>query len=252
MTTSHHDLRLAQAVEDLAVEQLVAEPGVEALDEAVLPRAARGDVGGLGAHRRDPFLHRLGHELRAVVGADVARHAAQDEQIGQDIDHVRGLELAGDPDRQALVRELVDDVEHAVLPSVVGAVLDEVVGPDVVRALGPQPDAGPVRQPEPAALGLLLGDLQPLAAPDPLHPLVVDHPARRGPQQLGDLAVAVAAVLARELDDVGGEPFLVVPAPRELALRRAVLAERGTGAALGDLKLVSDVLDAGAATRGAQ
>jgi hypothetical protein len=133
-----------------------------------------------------------------------------------------------------------------------GAVLDEVVGPDVVRALGPQPQAGPVRQPEPAALGLLLRHLQPLASPDPLHPLVVDHPARGRAQQLGDLAVAVAAVPARERDDVGGEPLLVVPAPRELALRRAVLAERGAGAALGDPKLPSDVLDAGAATRGAQ
>jgi hypothetical protein len=71
----------------------------------------------------------------------VARHAAQDEQVGQDVDHVGGLELAGDPDRQALVGELVEDVGHAVLPSVMGAVLDEVVGPDVVGAFGPQPDA---------------------------------------------------------------------------------------------------------------
>jgi hypothetical protein len=55
-----------------------------------------------------------------------------------------------------------------------------------------------------------------------------------------------------ERDDVGGELFLVVPAPRELALRRAVLTERGAGAALGDPKLVANVLDAGAATRGAQ
>ena len=165
----------------------------------------------------------------------MARHTAQDEEIGEDIDHVRGLELAGDPDRQALVRELVDEVEHAVRPSVMGAILDEVVGPDVVRALGPEPDAGSVRQPEPPALGLLLGDFQSLAPPDPLHPLVVDHPARGRAQQLRDLAVAVAAVLARKLDDVGGEPFLVVPAPRAFALCRAVLAERGAGAALGDL-----------------
>src|SRR5918993_5315150 len=120
-----HDLCLAQAVEDLAIEQLVPEPGVEALDEAVLPRAARGDVGGLGTHGRDPFLDGLGHELRSVVGADVAQHAAQDEEIGQDVDHVRGLELASDPDRQALVRELVDEVEHAVLSSIVSAVLDK-------------------------------------------------------------------------------------------------------------------------------
>jgi hypothetical protein len=133
----------------------------------------------------------------------------------------------------------------------VGAVLDEVVGPDVVGALGPQSDAGAVRQPEPPALGLLGRDLQPLAPPDPLDPLGVDDPARSA-QQLGDLAVAVTAVLPSELDDVGGEPRLVVTAPRDLALRRAVLAERRAGATLGDPELPADVLDAGAATRGAQ
>jgi hypothetical protein len=85
-----------------------------------------------------------------------------------------------------------------------------------------------------------------------LHPLVVDQPARGRAQQLGDLAVAVAAVPAGELDEVGGEPFLVVPAPRELALRRAVLAERSAHAALGEPELVADVLDADAAPRGAQ
>jgi hypothetical protein len=122
----------------------------------------------------------------------------------------------------------------------------------VVRVFGPQPEARPVRQPEPVTLGLLGRDLQPLAAPDPLHPLVVDHPARGRAQQLGDLAVAVAAVLPSKLDDVGRELFLVVPAPRKLALRRAVLAECPAHAALGDLELVSDVLDTDAASRGAQ
>jgi hypothetical protein len=148
--------------------------------------------------------------------------------------------------------ELVEHVEHPILASVVGAVLNEVVGPDMITVLWPQSDARSVRQPEPPALGLLAGHLEPLAPPDPLDPLVVDHPARGRAQQLRDLAVAVAAVPARELDDVGRELFLVVPAPRKLALRRAMLAERGAGAALGDLELVSDVLDADAATRGAQ
>jgi hypothetical protein len=44
----------------------------------------------------------------------------------------------------------------------------------------------------------------------------------------------------------------VVPAPRELALRRAVLAERCAGTALGQLQLAADMLDAGAAPRGAR
>src|SRR5262249_17126040 len=55
-----------------------------------------------------------------------------------------------------------------------GAVLDKVVGPDVIAVLRPQPDARSVRQPKPAALRLLMGNLEPLASPDTLDPLVVD------------------------------------------------------------------------------
>jgi hypothetical protein len=94
------------------------------------------------------------------------------------------------------------------------------------------------------------GNLQPLASPDPLDPLVVDEPA--GPaQQLGDLAIAVAAILAGQLDGVGRQPLFIVTALRYLTLRRAMLAERRTGAALGDGELPSNMLNAGAATRGA-
>jgi hypothetical protein len=65
-----HDLRLTQRIEDFAVEKLITEAGIEALDIAVLPRAAPLDVGGLGTDSRDPSLHRLGHELRPIVGPD--------------------------------------------------------------------------------------------------------------------------------------------------------------------------------------
>src|SRR6266550_8660145 len=70
-------------------------------------------------------------------------------------------------------------------------------------------------------------------------------------QQLGDLAIAVAAILPRQLDDVGGQPRFVLTAPRDLALRRAMLPESRTSAALGDRQHASNMLDAGAATRGA-
>jgi len=132
-----------------------------------------------------------------------------------------------------------------------GAIFDKVVGPDVIAVLRPQPDARSVGQPEPAALGLLVGDLQPLASPDPLNPLVVDRPARLA-QQSCDLAIAVAAVLPGQFDDVGGEPLLIVTTTRDLALGRAVLPERDTGAALGDMQLCTDLLNAGSAARGAQ
>ena len=156
-----------------------------------------------------------------------------------------------DPDRQAFVGELVEHVEHPELPAVMGAILDKVVGPHVIAMRGAQADARPVRQPQTTAFGLLLGDFQSLASPDPLDPLVVHQPAG-GAQQGCDLAVAVAAILSGKLDDVGRQPLLVVTALRHLALRRAMLAERRTGATLGDAKLTTNMLDAGTPTRRAQ
>src|SRR5205814_8991985 len=172
-----HDLSLLQRIEDLPVQEFVAQARVEALDVTVLPWAAGGDVGRLGTNGGNPLPYGLGDELGAVVRPDVRRHSARDEQVGQHVDHVDGLQLARHPDCQALVRELVEDVEHAILPSVVRAILHEVVGPHVIAILGPQADARSVRQPQTAAFRLLLGDLQPFTPPNPLDPLVVHKPA---------------------------------------------------------------------------
>jgi len=131
-----------------------------------------------------------------------------------------------------------------------GPVFYEVVGPDVIAMLGPQPDARPVIEPQPATLGLLAWNLQPFAQPDPFDPLVIDQPAGV-PQQRCNLAVAVAAVLPSKLDDVGGQPLFVFAAPRYPALCRAMLAERRAGTTLGDMQMMSDMLDTGTATRGA-
>jgi len=81
--------------------------------------------------------------------------------------------------------------------------------------------------------------------------LVVHDPASRRSQQRCDFPVAVAAVLPGELDDVGGQPFFVTLAPRPLALRRAMLSERPADPALRQSQLRPDMVDAGAATRGA-
>src|SRR5262249_50290251 len=83
----------------------------------------------------------------------------------------------------------------------------------------------------------------PLALPDTLDPLVVDYPARLA-QELGDLAIAIAAVLPGKLDNIGGETLLVLTTARDLALCRAMLPERRTGATLGDMQLRSDLLNA--------
>jgi len=98
-------------------------------------------------------------------GPYVIRHAPQDEQIGQDVYDVGRSELPVDPDRQTLPAELVDEIEHAELPSIVGSAFNEVVRPNVVRTLWPETDAGPIIQPKPPLLRLLLWDLQPLPPP---------------------------------------------------------------------------------------
>ena len=71
----------------------------------------------------------------------MTRHPAQDEQVREHVDDIDGLELAIHPDGQALMGELVDDVEQADLAPIMGAILDEVVGPDVIAVLGAQADA---------------------------------------------------------------------------------------------------------------
>jgi len=172
------------------------------------------------------------------------------KRVRQDVDHVDGLQLPIDVDHQAFMGELVDDVQHPVLPPVMGPILDKVVGPDVIAIFRPQPDARSVMQPQTTAFGLLLGNLQPLAPPEALNPLVIDQPARI-PQQRRDLAVAIAAIETGEFNDVGGQPLLVFRAPRHLTLRRAMLAERRTSAALGDMHDFYNLLDTGAAARGA-
>jgi hypothetical protein len=65
------DLGFFEAVEYLSIQELVAEPSVEALAIAVLPRRSRFDIGGLGADSLDPLPDRIGNELGSVVGTDI-------------------------------------------------------------------------------------------------------------------------------------------------------------------------------------
>ena len=69
-----------------------------------------------------------------LSGREEARMASV---LGQNVDHIDRLELAGDTDRQTFVGKLVEHVEHPVLASLVGAILDEVIGPDMIEPLWP-------------------------------------------------------------------------------------------------------------------
>ena len=107
----------------------------------------------------DPVLTALAMELRPVVGPNMARNTAEDEEVRQNVDDIRRVEPASDPDAEAFVRELVNHIQHPDFASIVGAIFHEVVGPDVVGMLAAY-NACSVVQPEPSALGLLGWQLQ--------------------------------------------------------------------------------------------
>ncbi len=64
--------------------------------------------------------------------------------------------------------------------------------------------------------------------------------------------IPVSAVLAGQLDDVGSQPFLIVATPWNLALGRAVLAERVADPALTDAEGLPHAVDAVPPARRAQ
>lgn len=58
---------LLERVEDLAIEQLVAQAGIEAFNVAVLPGTTWFDEQRLHPHLAEPVTDRSGRELRAVI-----------------------------------------------------------------------------------------------------------------------------------------------------------------------------------------
>jgi hypothetical protein len=78
----------------------------------------------------------------------MCRHAAQDEQVGENTDDVGRIQAPGYPDHQSFPRKFVNNVQHPDLPPVMCAVLDKIIGPDVIWTLRPQPDARTFIQPK--------------------------------------------------------------------------------------------------------
>ncbi len=140
-------LGFGQAVEDFAVEQLVAQRAIEAFVVAVLPGRRGRDVKRLHANLGEPFLHRRRDKLAAVIGPDVCWRPARDEQFRQRRQNVLVTEPTRDHESQAFPAGLVEDRQDPELPAVMGAAFDEVIGPDMPRILRPQPDARTIVQP---------------------------------------------------------------------------------------------------------
>ena len=73
----------------------------------------------------------------------------------------------------------------------------------------------------------------------------------RSMQHHRDAAIAVTAVLDGERDDVGGQCRFIIRGRRDLALRRAMLAQNTAGKSFWDAKFSNNMIYASTATRGA-
>ena len=129
------DLGFLEAAEDFASEQLVPQLPVEAFAVAILPGAAWLDVKRFGTNTRQPAPDDLRGHLRAVVGADVFGDAAHQHHVSHGLQDTQAVDPPGDPDRQALPSELVDQRHQPHLAAIVGLGLHKVIGPDMVAPL---------------------------------------------------------------------------------------------------------------------
>ncbi len=142
---------LLQAVEDLSVEQFIAQFPVEGFAVAILPGATGFDVKCLSPELCKPAAHDLCCHLCAVVRADVFRHASGPHHIGHGLDDAEAVNATGHPDRKALPGELVDQRHQSELSPIMGLRLDEVIAPNMIAMLRPQPDTRSVIEPKTAS-----------------------------------------------------------------------------------------------------
>lgn len=224
------DPGFGERVELLAVKELLAEGGVERLDEAVLPGRARIDVEGLDAAQGEAVADGPGDELRPVVGADVGRRAVLADGLGERAHDVPGVDAAGHVVAHALLRELVDEREDAEGATHGRDVGEEVPRPDVpgLQGLGRHAARGEAPA-HPLALGL--GHAQAQAAQPPHQPQAGQRAALQPQPAVQDglhLAMAELGMVGVDLpqqglqDGVPGPPLRPVagrvpPQPEDLA-----------------------------------
>ena len=79
----------------------------------------------------------------------------------------------------------------------------------MIRPLRTQPHTRSVVAPQPSSWLLLLGNLQPFAAPDAFYPVLAHSPARTL-QKHRDAAIAVAAIFTGQLKNGPGSSIFVL------------------------------------------
>jgi hypothetical protein len=96
----------------------------------------------------------------------------QAHRVGQRFDHADAVDAPRHLQGEASPAVLVDQRQDAKAWAVVSLSLHEVEAPDVIAVERTQPHAGTVVEPKSAARPVFLRDLQPLATPDAVNPVL--------------------------------------------------------------------------------
>src|SRR5579883_3081285 len=153
------------------------------------------------------------------------RNTMLEHRVSQRLNHVITVESSGDADRQAFARELIDQSQEPQTAAIVRARLHKIVAPDMVGLLRPQSNARSVVEPQSPPRFLFGRNLQALAPPDPLYPVLAYLPPRHF-QQRGDPPVPKASVLAGQGDDGFRQLIFIAALCGLVTLRAARLAHQ--------------------------
>ena len=88
------DTGFSQCPEGFSIEAFISETAVEALDEAILPRAAGIYIECLDLVGREPALYFMRNELGAVVAAQELWRSVLANRFGQPLQYVLGFQRA--------------------------------------------------------------------------------------------------------------------------------------------------------------
>ena len=127
------DLGFPKTVEDLAVQQLVPEPCVEAFAVSIFPRRSWLDIGRLGPERGNPapsFLGRNSGPLSDLMYSGGPRKMNRSVKASS-----TSVEFTIHADHKRLSGVFIDDVQCPIDTTIGGTILDKIIGPDVVRPL---------------------------------------------------------------------------------------------------------------------
>jgi transposase InsO family protein len=78
------------------------------------------------------------------------------------------------------------------------------------------------------------------------------HPQTQGKIERCHTPIAITTILARQLDNVCSQGFLIIGPARYFALRRSVLAQNAADAAFRDRQFLADMIDTAPSSRRAQ